>query len=921
MADVFISYAREDQAVVRRLHERLVARGREPWVDWEGIEPSDKWLESIREAIDHADAVVFVLSTHSLASAVCRLELDHAVAQHKRLIPVVAGELGDNTVPDALAELNWIFARDGVDDIDGAVNALVRALETDIELVRTHTRVLTRARAWELSGRRTSPLLRGEELRQAEAWVARAAAGARPYPTELQAAFVAASRRTAGRRQRALLGGSLAVTAISVALAAFALISRSQAIQQRNLAVSNELTADSSRQLADDPQLSILLAREALYRSPTPAARLALVTALDASPVQAILHSSGPKFGVAYSRSGTLLAVAGQSGMLDLWQPRSHRLLRSIRASSRALGSLAMSANGTEVATGGVDGFVRIWNTTSGRLVRVLSGHRGSVDALGFSQDGRYLISGAADSTARVWDLTSGRTIHVIEGFKGSVRGVAIGPGNRFVVTADGLGGTTALWDTSSWRVIRSYRPPLHSQIPVDLALSPNGRLVATAGNDGNIRLWDFVANTKPRVLSGHINAVAGVAFSPNGKLLASGGFDDTGRLWNVATGKQLRVYTGHRGIVYSVAFSPDGLTLATAADDGTTRLWAVTSETRAVRRVLRPRKLGIAALAAIAVSPDSKDVVAAGPDGVVHAWVATTGREVWAAHAVGFGDTLRSLAFSPDGRFVLGGGEGGVVLLDARDGKVVRRLTSDGSNCAAFSADGASIAVDGGNSVPRVRIWDARSGALRRTLTAKPAYGELLCLAFSPDGKHLAAGSEGGVVRLWDVSSGKVERELRGPTAAVWDVAYTPDGSILAGAGGDKRGWIWDARTGAVIRELKGHTAAVFSLAISGDGTRVATASDDLTARIWDLRTGATIRVLTGHTDILFDVAFPPDGTYVATTGGDAVVRLWDSCGWCQSTSELLAHAEPEIVRCLTADERQTFLHETARKDEPCAA
>jgi hypothetical protein len=248
MADLFVSYAREDQAAVRVLHTDLAARGREAWVDWEGIEPSDRWLRTIIEAIDAADAVVVVLSPDWLDSEVCRAEADHAIAENKRLIPVVARdiELQRDAVPQALAELNWIFARPGVDDVGQAADAVIRALDTNLGLVRTHTLVLTRARAWELGGRRGSPLLRGEELRQAEEWMSQAAAGVKPQPTELQAAFVAASRSAGRRRARTAVTGSLTVAAISIALAAFALVSRAQAIHQSQVAFARELTADST---------------------------------------------------------------------------------------------------------------------------------------------------------------------------------------------------------------------------------------------------------------------------------------------------------------------------------------------------------------------------------------------------------------------------------------------------------------------------------------------------------------------------------------------------------------------------------------------------------------------------------------------------------------------------------------------------
>src|SRR6516165_1784874 len=111
MADVFISYAREDQAAVQQLHQALADRSRETWVDWEGIAPSDEWLTSILEAIDTADAFVCVLSPDWAASTICRREADYAIGAHKRLIPIVASELPEDAdLPDAVRDLNWIFA-------------------------------------------------------------------------------------------------------------------------------------------------------------------------------------------------------------------------------------------------------------------------------------------------------------------------------------------------------------------------------------------------------------------------------------------------------------------------------------------------------------------------------------------------------------------------------------------------------------------------------------------------------------------------------------------------------------------------------------------------------------------------------------------------------------------------------------------
>jgi hypothetical protein len=171
MEEVFISYARTDIAFTRRLHDALEERGRQAWVDWEGIPPIDQWLAKIRSAIDEADAFVFVISPDSVASEVCGIELEHAIRQHKRLIPVVYREVEASTVRPELAELNYIFARD-VDAFDTACERLITALDTDLKWVQAHTRRLVRAAEWDRAQRDASYTLRGRDLDDFEEWLA-----------------------------------------------------------------------------------------------------------------------------------------------------------------------------------------------------------------------------------------------------------------------------------------------------------------------------------------------------------------------------------------------------------------------------------------------------------------------------------------------------------------------------------------------------------------------------------------------------------------------------------------------------------------------------------------------------------------------------------------------------------------------------
>src|SRR5690349_8855838 len=127
MPDVFISYARKDQAFVRRLQAALAARELEAWVDWKDIPPTAEWMQDVREAIEGADTFLLVLSPDSVASTTCRQEIDHAVGLNKRLVPVVYRDVDTNVVPDSIRAHNWIFVRD-TDNFDAAADTVSGAL-------------------------------------------------------------------------------------------------------------------------------------------------------------------------------------------------------------------------------------------------------------------------------------------------------------------------------------------------------------------------------------------------------------------------------------------------------------------------------------------------------------------------------------------------------------------------------------------------------------------------------------------------------------------------------------------------------------------------------------------------------------------------------------------------------------------------
>ncbi len=257
--DVFVSYAREDIAFVRGLHDRLREAGKTSYIDFSDIPQwSDDWQADLYSQIDSSDSVVLVLSPDSVASPNVARELERVVTQRKRLRPLLFRDVDADNVAPEIGRPQWIDFRDA-EAFDKRFGELLTVLDTDVEWVERHTRFLLAATDWEGRGEDRSLLLGRSDLREAEAWLARQA-GKEPPPSELQIRYILESRRAAARRQRLTLSFVVAALVVTAVLAALALIQRGQAIKQRDQARSRELAALSAAQLESDPEQSLRLA-------------------------------------------------------------------------------------------------------------------------------------------------------------------------------------------------------------------------------------------------------------------------------------------------------------------------------------------------------------------------------------------------------------------------------------------------------------------------------------------------------------------------------------------------------------------------------------------------------------------------------------------------------------------------------------
>jgi WD40 repeat protein len=248
----------------------------------------------------------------------------------------------------------------------------------------------------------------------------------------------------------------------------------------------------------------------------------------------------------------------------------------------------------------------------------------------------------------------------------------------------------------------------------------------------------------------------------------------------------------------------------------------------------------------------------------------------LWIAHEIFvFRASVFSIAFSPDGQFLVSGGEDdNIKLWRLADGSLVRKLKghSDSVLSLAFSPRGQLLAS--GSADRTIRLWQVADGRL--ILRLKGHTGKVRDVAFSPDGQLLASGSDDKTVRIWQVADGGLLKTLTGHISGVNSVAFSPDGQVLASGSSDKVIRLWRTPNGDLLQTLMGHTDRVTAVAFSPDGQLLASGSADRTIRLWRISDGSLVRILIGHADRVNFVVFSPDGRLLASGSGDDTVILW---------------------------------------------
>ncbi len=553
---------------------------------------------------------------------------------------------------------------------------------------------------------------------------------------------------------------------------------------------------------------------------------------------------------VAFSPDGKMLASGSADNTIRLWDTQARTHLKTLNGHTDTVLSVVFSSDGTSLASGSTDNTLRLWDAQTGELQKTLKGHTNGILSVVFGPNGKTLASGGEDNTLRLWDAQTGtlqKTLNLIEHTEETTE-MAFSPDGRTLASLGsdfGWDTPIRLWDVETGELQKTLKGQ-ERDVVYDMAFSPDGKTFASAMNNGTVRLWDVQTGERHRILIGHKDIVFSVAFSPDGKTLTSGSRDGTLRLWDAETGECRNTRTGYTSEVLSVAFNLNGKTLASAMGNDTVGLWDAQTGILHWLLNIQPRTHTIESMT---FSPDGKVLAGGGYGNVVHLWHAETGerqKTLGGQHK----EPIASVAFSVDGTALASASwDKTVHLWDTQTGELRNTLSghTDWVNSVAFSPDGTTLATASNDTT--IRLWDAQTGELRRTFTGHEDV--INSVAFSPDGKVLASGSgnifardtsgsQGKTIRLWDVETGTIRRTLPAQNHEVLCVAFSPDGKMLA-ASQNKIIQLWDVQTHTVRRTFKGHTGWVPSVAFSPDGGTLVSGSQDGTLLLWEITPDAT--------------------------------------------------------------------------------
>jgi WD40 repeat protein/serine/threonine protein kinase len=523
-----------------------------------------------------------------------------------------------------------------------------------------------------------------------------------------------------------------------------------------------------------------------------------------------------------------------RAGELLLWNLAENTDPVRLVGHADAITCAAFSPDNTIVATGSADRTVRLWDARNGTHLKLLKGHRNEIKSLSFVPDLSQLVSADRTGNIRFWDLPSGEQISSIRPAK-----LGISKLESMALSPDGSRLAIACKQYVTVRLIANHeelaRLTSQTDAPAEVVYSPDGRMLATASGEttsitsdghavhhpGEIKLWAVSEGgelTEHRTLRGHSAAIIDLVFSPSGRSLVSASRDRTMNVWDPATGTLKATLRGHTDSVNCVAFTADGKRLMSGSSDGTAKFW------------------------------DFRDA----PDDAI-----------WQ----GKGSPISSLAYSSNGKMLaISTFRHGVSIFDTATQQIVPVLDGnqfDTGQSLDFSPTETLLAVGTNSGLPNKKgdLYLSDGKYVRKIGQHDSG---LTAVKFAPNGRWLISADRRGVLKGWELPTGREISVLRPNTGLVYDVCFSLDGKQLALACEDMSVTLVEIRGDGILEQKKrliGHSKVATCIVFSPDGSSLASGSADGTAILWDIQRGTIVHTIRGNPSGVSSLAFSPDG------------------------------------------------------------
>jgi WD40 repeat protein/serine/threonine protein kinase len=457
---------------------------------------------------------------------------------------------------------------------------------------------------------------------------------------------------------------------------------------------------------------------------------------------------------LAFDPTGKVIATADQDGVVLVWRIADGKIVSALVGHAGAITALRFDATGETLATASRDGTVRSWNVGTGLQLGTFEGHVDPVTAVAFESGGAHIVTGAQDGTARRWRAQRSRVRALVVDEQPLPRVRYSADGSKLVTSGESADDDVVvrIWDTATGKRLASLRNGIAEVDPV-------GDRVVVGGADGAVTVWSAKTGALAATLPKHASAVAAVAFSPDGRLVASAG-EDGGQLAEPGVAAPA-IHLAHAQLT-AIVFDRDGRRLLTTSRDSSARVWDVSGNALATLRGHQDEVIGGAFAA------DGVTVVTASRDGTARLWDASTGKEL--AVLRGHAGAIQSIHVDPARKTIVTTSQDLTAKLwSGVDGRLLGTLSRHDLVpwTAAFSPDGRFVATASGDRT--LAIWDVATSRMLDRLRAHNSF--VYDVAWAASGERLLSASSDRTIAAWEFPL-----ERRTPTeVAEWVRCHVP--------------------------------------------------------------------------------------------------------------------------------------------------